>query len=56
MRMKDKKCKNCFHKLVYTYPDNSKLLWCFQWGVDPPTEVDPEQKKCEKWVYDEEGK
>ena len=52
--MKDKKCKNCFHKLVYIYPDNSQLLWCFQWGIDPPTEVDPEQKKCEKWLYDEE--
>ena len=54
MRLKNKKCKNCFHKLIYTYPDNSKLFWCFQWGIDPPNEVDPESKKCVKWIYDEE--
>ena len=53
MRLKDKKCGNCYHSLWYTYPDGSKILWCIQWKMDAE-EVTPEQKACDDWEFDEE--
>jgi len=54
MRLKDKKCGNCYHSFWYHYEDGSKLLWCLECNQYEPTEVEPDQKKCDQWEFDEE--
>jgi len=53
MRLKDKKCGNCYHSLLWTYEDKSQIMWCILPFLEAE-EVNAKQKACDDWEFDEE--
>ena len=51
MRLKDKKCGNCYHSLLWTYEDKSQIMWCILPFLEAE-EVNAKQKACDKWEFD----